>query len=148
MLAMMQMLRVPQQAVRLTLLLMLATIFTIFSTTFIATQSQRIADVAAYQVGADFSGTPTETSNDPNDLPALTNAYKRIPGVISATLGYKTTFSDDVGNTMNVLAVDANTFAHTVIWNEEDLHNHYLLSCPTWSLNKTRLPQVLRSRCM
>lgn len=120
MLAMMQMSRVPQQAVRLTLLLMLATIFTIFSTMFIATQSQRIADVAAYQVGADFSGTPTETSNDPNDLPALTNAYKHVPGVISATLGYKTTFSDVIGNNVDVLAVDADTFAHTAIWNEQD----------------------------
>lgn len=71
-------------------------------------------------MGADFSGIPTETSNDPNDLPALTNAYKHIPGVISATLGYKTTFSDVIGNTVDVLAVDADTFAHTAIWNEQD----------------------------
>ena len=68
-LAMMQMSRAPQRAVRLKSPPMLATIFTIFSTTSsIATQSQRIADVAAFQVGADFSGIPTETlKNDPHD---------------------------------------------------------------------------------
>ncbi|MEO8970740.1 MAG: ABC transporter permease, partial [Ktedonobacteraceae bacterium] len=120
MLAMMQMSRTPRQAVRLTLLLMLATIFTIFSTTFIATQSQRISDVAAYQAGADFSGTPAETSNNPNDLPAITSDYKHIPGVISATLGYKASYYDVIGNTMDVQAVDADTFAQTAIWNEQE----------------------------
>jgi ABC-type lipoprotein release transport system permease subunit len=57
MLALTRLARAPRHAIRLTLLLAVATIYSIFLLTFTASQTQRVADVAAYQVGADFSGT-------------------------------------------------------------------------------------------
>src|SRR5581483_11123480 len=55
-LALAQMSRAPRQSVRMTLLLALATAFTIFTLVFNATQDQRVRDVADYQAMADFSG--------------------------------------------------------------------------------------------
>ncbi len=57
MLAIAQMARAPRQSLRMTLLLALAVAFGIFSLVFSASQAQRIPTVAAYQVGANFSGT-------------------------------------------------------------------------------------------
>jgi ABC-type antimicrobial peptide transport system permease subunit len=90
---------------------------------FTASQSQRIFDVANYQVGADFSGPPQDSSYTPAELPQLTATYKYIPGVISATLGYSTKASDSggiLGNPLEIRAINADTFAQTAIWTEQD----------------------------
>lgn len=123
MLAMAQMARAPRRSVRLILLLTLATIFTIFTLVFTASQAQRIFDVANYQVGADFSGPLQDDSYSPLELPQLTATYRHIPGVISATLGYTTKATDSggiLGSPLEIRAVDADTFAQTAIWTEQD----------------------------
>src|SRR5690349_13111167 len=56
MLAVGQMARSPRQAGRMTLLLALSTAFALFSLVFTASVGQRVLDVAAFQVGSDFSG--------------------------------------------------------------------------------------------
>src|SRR5579884_1953766 len=56
MLALAHIARSPRQALRITTLLVLAIAFATFTLSFTASQAQRIPDVAAYQVGSDFSG--------------------------------------------------------------------------------------------
>src|SRR5437667_2508829 len=87
MLALAQMSRAPRQSVRLTLLLALATAFAIFTIIFTASQTQRIEDVAAFQSGADFSGTFQNGVATPLQVTEETALYHNIPGVISATVG-------------------------------------------------------------
>ncbi|HYT36219.1 MAG TPA: hypothetical protein VEL49_03495, partial [Ktedonobacteraceae bacterium] len=87
MLALAQMSRAPRQSVRLTLLLALATAFAIFTIIFTASQTQRIEDVAAFQSGADFSGTFQNGVATPLQVTEETALYHTIPGVISATVG-------------------------------------------------------------
>ncbi len=122
MLAFTQMARNPRQPVRMTLLLALATGFTIFTLIFGASQAQRVADTAAYQVGADFSGQlPTpKTPISPADLRAK---YQAIPGVTSAALGYVTELTPDKvpsGLDTQLFAVDAQAYASTALWTEQD----------------------------
>ena len=118
-LALGQMSRAPRQSVRMALLLALATAFAIFSLMFTASQAQRISDVAAYQVGADFSGSiPDATTTQ-----AITRdgtALKQIRGVTSVTLGYThhaTTVGQNV-TPVEIHAVDADTFAQSAVWND------------------------------
>ncbi len=68
MLALAQMARAPRQSIRMTLLLTLATIFTIFALVFISSQTQRVPTVAAFQAGADFSGQTVSNSFTPPDF--------------------------------------------------------------------------------
>ncbi len=112
MLALAQMARSPQRALRTTLLFTLATAFAIFTLVFMATQSQRIFDVASYQTGADFSGQFADTTTK---LPTLLASYRAIPGVTSVTLGTISSAQRDTF-TANIKAVDASTFAQTAIW--------------------------------
>ncbi|HKV58587.1 MAG TPA: FtsX-like permease family protein [Ktedonobacteraceae bacterium] len=117
MLALAQMERAPRPAARMILLLALGTAFALFMLTSIATQQQRPIDAAAYQVGADFSG-PITSSTQNQTLAQVEAAYQRTAGVTSATSGYVTSVTttnqspviNDIG------AVDADTFAKTAIW--------------------------------
>ena len=121
--ALAQMARAPRQSVRMTLLLALASAFAIFTLVFTATQAQRILDVAAYQAEADFSGGVPLNLYTPQQLNSMTSVYRHLPGITSATLGL-TKPATAGGATLNVSinfkAVDANTFASTALWTQQD----------------------------
>ncbi|GCE10431.1 ABC transporter permease [Tengunoibacter tsumagoiensis] len=122
MVALAQMSRSPRQALRLTLLLSLATAFAIFALIFYSSQAQRAYDVAAYQVGSDFSGIPVPML-DLTNLNDATHSYENIPGVKSASLGY---YSPDLKAganldlSLNLLAVDAETYGRTIYWPQDN----------------------------
>lgn len=121
-LALAQMARAPRQSLRMTLLLALATAFAIFTLVFTASQQQRIVDVSDYQGGADFSGS---LSDQPLSLlQQITTSYRRIPGVLSATVGCADTATAGNGSalsfTVEIRGVDANNFAQTAIWTPQD----------------------------
>jgi ABC-type lipoprotein release transport system permease subunit len=126
-LAVVQIARTPRQPLRLILLLGLALAFTMFTLIFAASQNQRSLDVAAYQAGADFSGYL------PANLQTATQAqiiarYQAISGVTSASPGYTGTANIQVNagspneffRPLQVRAVDAQTFAQTAIWTNQD----------------------------
>ncbi|MDQ6662710.1 MAG: hypothetical protein M3Z24_17330, partial [Chloroflexota bacterium] len=121
MLALAQMARAPQQSLRMTMLLAFAIAFAFFTLSFTASQTQRSTDVGNYQVGADFSAHIPSLSRA--DTSAL---YTKIPGVLSATVGYRAaprvtqSVQSGVDMTFELMAVDANTFTQTAIWNEQD----------------------------
>ncbi|HEU5367552.1 MAG TPA: FtsX-like permease family protein, partial [Ktedonobacterales bacterium] len=112
--------RAPRQAVRMILLLALASSFAGFALVFIASETQHLQAVAAYEAGADFSGVPQAL--DPTaSLAQLTAAYRAIPGVTSATPGFAADALEPTTSfTVSVRAVDASTFAQTAIWTEQD----------------------------
>lgn len=115
-LALAQMARSPRQSSRMTLLFALATAFVIFSFIFNASQAQRVPQVASFQVGADFSGVPEDPSFTSNSLDENTAMFKAIPGVVSATLGYKGSVfggGSVLSIPMLLEGVDANTYAST-----------------------------------
>lgn len=121
--ALAQMSRSPRQSVRMTLLLALATAFTIFTMVFNASQTQRIQDVADYQAMADFSGNVPVAVITPQKLASATQAYNRLPGMLSTSLGYVKSVT--AGGTALSLpiefkAVDGNTFAQTARWSAQD----------------------------
>lgn len=118
-LALAQLARAPRRALRLVLLLGLAGSFAIFSLTFTATEPQQLANVAAYQVGADFSGQFFNTSATPPTLAERAATYRALPGVLAASAGYVTDASIQ-GNTVELLAVDSRTFAQTALWTSQD----------------------------
>lgn len=115
-LALAQMARTPQQAVRTTMLLAFATAFAIFALVFNASQVQRIRDVAAFQVGADFSGDIS--GQNANVKPS---AFSNLPGVVSASTGYES--SENViglsGASIDLRAVYAESFAKTALWSSQ-----------------------------
>ncbi len=120
MLALAQMARAPRQAVRMTLLLALATAFALFSLVYTASQEQHISDVAINQVGADFAGLiPTQyysTLFSPEEEAAL---YRRIDGVTSASSGFAATANVADGKVplnIQMRAVDTQTFGKTALW--------------------------------
>jgi ABC-type lipoprotein release transport system permease subunit len=119
MLALAQMARTPHHALRLVLLLGLASSFAIFSLVFTASEPPQLANVAAYQVGADFSGSFSPVTVHPPALAEQTAAYRSLPGVTSATLGYATEVNIQ-GTLIAVRAVDSHTFAHTTLWTDQD----------------------------
>ncbi|GAC1384021.1 MAG: hypothetical protein NVSMB33_12260 [Ktedonobacteraceae bacterium] len=117
-LALAQMSRAPRQSVRTTLLLALATAFAIFALVFSASQARRINDVAAYQVGADFSGKIFGSA-----IIAKSSTYSSLPGVTSASVGYVSSeraAENGINVSVEVRAMDANTYAQTAAWNEQD----------------------------
>jgi putative ABC transport system permease protein len=124
MLAFAQMERSPRQTVRVTLLLALTVAFAIFSLVFTASQAQRSADIAAFEAGADFSGSlSTPAGQQQPSLSAVTAPYQRLPGVLSASAGYygNGAFAGAQQNTIiSVIAVDADTFAQTATWTAQD----------------------------
>jgi putative ABC transport system permease protein len=118
MLAVAQMARAPQQSLRMTILLAFAIAFAIFALVFNASQSKRILDVANFEVGADFNGQLSSALN-----PTLSSTYSHLPGVQSATIGYSsfpTSTEDGQDYSLQLLAVDADTFAQTFIWTSQD----------------------------
>jgi hypothetical protein len=124
MLALAQTVRAPGQAIRLILLLALASSFASFALVFLASETQHLQSAAAYQTGADFSGAPLNlTLTETETLQQQTAAYQHLPGVTSATLGYAGDASLQQ-NTQSfpiaVRAVDASTFAQTAIWTTQD----------------------------
>lgn len=124
MLALTQMARTPRQSLRMILLLALAVAFGIFSLVFNASQAQRIPSVAAYQIGADFNGTyPAGSSLSKQSISQQEAAYKRIPGVTSASVGYTSSTrgaESGVNVSIEFRAVDADTFAQTGLWTAQD----------------------------
>ncbi len=119
MLAFAQMARAPRQSLRTTMLLAFSIASIIFTMIFVSTQSQRILDVAAYQVGSDFNGTFSNLSASV----VQSSTYQKIPGVISASVGYTSTPYGTINNQdfqVELRAMDANTFAQTAIWTEQD----------------------------
>ena len=118
MLALAQMARSPQQAVRMTTLLALAITFAIFSLVLTATQTQRVNDIASYRVGSDFAATLPATTNV-QSLTGMTKQFDAIPGVLAASVGYintGTVGSGSVPLTFDVRAVDTSTYGNTAIW--------------------------------
>ena len=123
MLALTQIARAPKQPIRMTLLLALSTGFTLFTLIYSASQAQRLVDVAAYSTGADFTGTVAASTAKGTTFSDLTANYQQISGVTSATLGYTTTISpnnDTAGIPVEVFAVDADTYARSAMWTEQD----------------------------
>ncbi|HLV98638.1 MAG TPA: FtsX-like permease family protein [Ktedonobacterales bacterium] len=120
MLAVAQIARAPRLAVQMILLLALSSGFASFALIFMTSETQHLQAVAAYEVGADFSGIPVQ-AGDAFSLAKQTAAYRAIPGVTSATLGYVTNGSDTSGQyTVSIQAVDAATYAQTAIWTDQD----------------------------
>ena len=120
MLALGQIARAPRQSVRMTLLLALASAFTIFTLVFTASQEQRVFDLASYQVGADFSG-PISYDSSLSVKDQTADFVKRTHGVVSATFGYAgnvTTAGNTGGYPFEARGVDADTFAHTASWTQ------------------------------
>jgi hypothetical protein len=108
---------------QMTMLLALATAFTIFTLVFNATQAQRVQDVANYQTGADFSGTIPNGIFPPSVLESLTKSYMGLPGVQSATLGYSQqgyAGGNDLNIQVNLTALDSSRFARTAVWSNQD----------------------------
>ena len=122
MVALAQISRSPRQSIRMTLLLALSTAFTIFLLVLTASQSQRALDVAAYQVGGDFSGDLPSALVQKATFADIKARYAAVPGVTSATLGHVGTFSQGNGLNaqVNLLAVDADTYAGTAIWTSDE----------------------------
>ncbi len=118
MLALGQIARAPRQSVRMTLLLALASAFTIFTLVFIASQQQHVLDLATYQVGADFSG-PISYDSPLSIREQTTDFVRSTSGVLSATFGYAgsvSTGGSSSGYQFEVRGVDADTFAGTAQW--------------------------------
>jgi ABC-type antimicrobial peptide transport system permease subunit len=117
-LAVAQMARKPRQAVRMILLLGLATAFALFTLVFAASQAQRAQDIAAYQAGADFSGAiPIGARALP--IQQEIALYQHIPGVLAASASY---VEDDISSVnatavpIQVQAVDPGTYTQATIW--------------------------------
>ncbi|HCI80296.1 MAG TPA: hypothetical protein DHW02_11475, partial [Ktedonobacter sp.] len=114
MLALAQMSRSPFQALRMTLLLALAIAFALFSLVFNASQQRNVDNLAAYQTGADFSGTFAQ------QLPLNQEVarYQSISGVTGASIGYAGNGTVGTGNglVLEVRGVDTSAFGHVAVW--------------------------------
>jgi ABC-type lipoprotein release transport system permease subunit len=117
-LALGQMARAPRQAMRITLLLALASAFAIFALVFTSSQEQRVYDLAAYRIGSDFSGATAYDS--PQSIQEQTTDFvQHTHGVLAATFGYTGSARIDSltdKSSFEVRGVDANTFAQTATW--------------------------------
>ncbi len=150
-LALTQMARSPRYTLRTILLPAFAIAFVIFTLIFNASQAQRIIDISNYEVGADFSG---DIPPDANNLTLQDEmaVYQAIPGVSSVTVGY-TTQGFAAGSypiiPVQVMAVDAATYAHTAIWNPQDASQsltslmHQLLTLRNQSVNNDVIPVIV-----
>lgn len=123
MLALAQMSRTPQYTLPMILLLALSISLAMFALVFSDSEAQQIASVAAQQVGADFSGPVPPSVGSNQRASAVEDAYRAIPGVTSAAAG---STADGVANesgqatSIQVRAVDTNTFWQTAIWTDQD----------------------------
>ena len=122
MLALAQMARTPRYSLRMTLLLALATAFTIFTLVLAATQVQRATDISSFEAGADFSGDISVIPKE-HDLTAQMARYSHLPGMLATSAGYTgtgITYDVTPTATVQVQAVDTQTFAQTAIWTSQD----------------------------
>ncbi|HLW02191.1 MAG TPA: ABC transporter permease [Ktedonobacterales bacterium] len=123
MLALAQMSRAPQPALRVILLFALAAAFAVFSLTFAASEQQQIITVAAQQAGADFSGElPTYTNVTPT-LAQWEQSYQQISGVLAASAGYAAETVTAGGETaipLDLEGVNLRTFAQAAAWSDQD----------------------------
>lgn len=146
MLALAQMARTPRRAMRLTLLLALTTAFALFILVFVASQDQHTRDVAAFTVGADFNGTLAAPTVADAPAPQVQAArYAAIPGVTSATIGYRASVAADTNAAsvqVMLQAVDADTYAQTTIW---PTSNSRPSIAALMDLLQTERPQVSRT---
>lgn len=153
MLALAQIARAPRQAMRMVLLLALASSFAIFSLTFTASESQQILNVAAQQTGADFSGITQESAVVNTAVEQLTlaqriAAYRKIPGVLSATLGFAADAVPAGGAStipIAIRAVDPQTFVQTALWTDQDSSQSLpsLMSQLTRASTKLAIPAIV-----
>ena len=123
-LALAQMARSPWQFVHITLLLAFAIAFACFTLILSASQAHHSIDVAAYQTGADFSGSLVVPSSLP--LKQVSAPYQRIDGVISVTAGYRELASIQIGTQaldISLNAVDTYTFDQTTNWQQWNTQN-------------------------
>lgn len=124
MLAIAQMARAPRQALRMTTLLALALAMATFTLSFSASQAQRVPDVAAYQVGSDFSGTfQLGTIASFDSWQQQEAAYRHIPGVTSATIGYVNFVPATEGSlstSIDLRVMNATSYAQTTWWTPRD----------------------------
>jgi ABC-type antimicrobial peptide transport system permease subunit len=114
-LAFAQITRSPRQPVRMTLLLALATAFTLFTLVYSATEAQHIQEIATYETGADFSAKLSSASSA---LPAQAiRQYSALAGVLSASAGYVGQgYGGHADLPLDIRAVEPMDFERTVIW--------------------------------
>ena len=120
--ALAQMARAPRQSLRLTLLLALATAFTIFTLVFNASQTQRIQDVSDYQAMADFSGALQSGVLTPQQIANTTHSFAHLPCVLSTSIGYTRVVNagtTSLSQPIDFKAVDSTTFAQTARWSSQ-----------------------------
>jgi hypothetical protein len=123
MLALAQMARAPQPALRVILLFALAAAFAIFTLTFAASEQQQIVNVAVQQTGADFSGELSTYPNITLTVAQWEQSYQQISGVLDASVGYETetvTAGSQTAIPLDLEAVDLRTFAQTAAWSDQD----------------------------
>lgn len=121
-LALAQMARSPRQSLRMVLLLTLAVSFALFTLVFNQTQTQRLSDMATYQVGSDISGTIPEVLQG-DTWENLEAFFRGIKGVTSTTLGTTITMyggNSDAPLPLTLQAVDSSSYAQTVYWTAQD----------------------------
>ena len=126
--------RSPRLSLRTSMLLALATTFTLFTLVFSATQAQHIQDIVTYSTGADFSvGLPApatragQTDNLPallSSLPSLTqviNRYRSISGVLVASAGFSDEGTGGTANLpVNLAAIDPTSYGRAVTWPSQE----------------------------
>jgi ABC-type antimicrobial peptide transport system permease subunit len=117
-LAFAQMERAPSSAVRVVVLLALAIATSCFLLTLIATKNARASDAANFAVGADFRGA-IPAADSAKTFTELKTQYSQVPGVQSVTPGYYTSI-DTVSGVTRIEAVDADTYAHTALWTQQN----------------------------
>ncbi|HEX6796487.1 MAG TPA: FtsX-like permease family protein [Ktedonobacterales bacterium] len=132
-LALAQLARNARKTAGIVLPLALATCFLLFVLGANATVEQQIADAAAFQAGADFSGGLTSSPDaGASGMRAREAAYAQVPGVRSVALGYRAGWLTVHCNPytqgcayspqqqIQIEAVDADAFAQTAIWPPQD----------------------------
>lgn len=116
MLALAQISRAPRQPLRMTMLLALATAFTLFTLTYTASEAFHLQQIATYMAGADFGGNLSSLAF-PTDPAKTEQPFQKVNGVLSTTAGYTTRAVGGKGAiAIEFRAVDATTFAPSVVW--------------------------------
>ncbi|MBO0782285.1 MAG: FtsX-like permease family protein [Ktedonobacteraceae bacterium] len=117
MLALAQISRAPRMPIRMTMLLALATAFTLFTLVYTASETHHIQQITTYIAGADFGGDAALTGKAKTDPTQAALSYTRLSGVLNASSGFVGKAEGGKGAIpMEVRAVDASTFGKTVIW--------------------------------
>lgn len=116
MLALAQISRSPRQSIRMTMLLALATAFTIFTLVYTSSEAHHIQQITTYIAGADISGQIPQTRYS-EDTVETTKPYQQIAGIQSVSAGYSSrAIGGRGGIPMELRAVDAATFGSVALW--------------------------------